>query len=280
MEAFTDGSYLTRKGKNLIAKVLAGQTTLTFTKATVGCGTIPDGLTPETMTDLGEYIKDGLISSINNPDIGEVAIVVQVSSIGATSGFFVTELGLWAEDPDEGEILYTYMSLQEHPEWIRSQSAPVSKLASFTLWAIVDTVQLVTAQISPDSFVTVKMLENYAPVVHKHALSDITEFGEADTFTDLLGLWDWTIDGGFFNEEENTGSDGQTIFDLLGLTNLPINGGDFIANDLAAHNASATAHSNLLVDGSSIAITATGVQTLEEHTDDDSSHSNITVDGN
>lgn len=176
MQNYNDGNYITKKGTALIAKILAGggETALHFTKATVGKGIIPLGVAPEDMTSLSDEVMNGYIASIENNRTGEVSIVVQVSSLGVEQGFSVSELGLWADDPDEGEILYTYVILREQPEWIRPESDSVNKLAVFTLVTIVAGVPVVTAEISQDSFVTMADLAKYALIGHTHEPNEIT----------------------------------------------------------------------------------------------------------
>lgn len=147
--SFNDGSYLTEKGNALIGKLLASEGTLKFTKVTAGDGSIPSGKSPEGMTELGNYVTDGLIASVSSSATGEASVVVQISSIDLAQGFSCTELGLWAEDPDEGDILYAYLYLQQHPEWIRADADAVNKLATFTIITIVKNVALVTAVINP-----------------------------------------------------------------------------------------------------------------------------------
>lgn len=170
---YADGSYLTHKGTALVAKLLASKGSLLFTRVTVGDGTVPDGLTPEDMTDLAHYVKDGMIAAIENPSNGEASILVQVISTGLEVGFSATEIMLWAEDPDEGEIAYTYFSLAQHPEWIRPEGDPVQKLASFTLITVVDSVALVNVVIHPDAFARAVDLSKYALIGHTHQISDI-----------------------------------------------------------------------------------------------------------
>lgn len=147
--AYPDGSYITKKGNALIAKLLASKGPLTFTRATVGTGELPDDTAPEDMTDLTQYKKDGYIAAIDNPENGEASVVVQVFSTGLAVGFSATQLILWADDPDEGEIAHTFLYLASEPEWIRPQNAPVQKLASFTLNVIVSSVPIVNATINP-----------------------------------------------------------------------------------------------------------------------------------
>ena len=171
--SYNDGSYLTEKGNALIGKLLATEGTLKFTKVTAGDGSIPSGRSPESMTTLGNYVTDGLIASVESSGTGEASVVVQISSIDLAQGFSCTELGLWAEDPDEGDILYAYLCLQQHPEWITADAAAVNKLATFTIVTIVKNVALVTAIINPEAFATMDDLAKYALIGHSHTISDV-----------------------------------------------------------------------------------------------------------
>lgn len=162
MATYADGSYLTNKGTALVAKLLASEAELKFVKATLGDGDIPDGVAPEGMTDLGHYVMDGVLSSITH--IGdEVNIGVQVNSENITQDFYVSELGLWATDPDEGTILYAYLYIGNHPEYLRTFGESVRKIANFNLVTIVSGVQLVSATIDPNAFVTIDKLAEYVP---------------------------------------------------------------------------------------------------------------------
>ena len=157
--AYADGSYLTQQGIELIAKLLASNGSLTFTKATIGSGTLPAGIAPDTMTDLVNYEAVGMISSVIHSG-NEAAIIVQVSSTGLTVGFSASELMLYADDPDVGEIAYTYLVLADRPEWIRPEDDPITKIASFTLIAVVGNVAEVKAIIDPDAFASADALNH------------------------------------------------------------------------------------------------------------------------
>jgi hypothetical protein len=158
---YEDGNYLTDKGRALIAKCLAAQTAMEFTRAAIGSGSIPAGETPQSMTDLTQWQTDGLISDISTPVSGEAQIDFQVFSQNISTGFFASEGGVWATDPDEGEILYTYIVIANHPEWIRASNDPVLKFAEFTCISIVDAVQVDCAQVNPEAIVTYLQLQKY-----------------------------------------------------------------------------------------------------------------------
>lgn len=159
MSAFEDGSYSCGPGIALIAKVLAGRCKMKYTRAAVGKGTLPDGLSPKSMQEPAGYVMDAKISAITNPVGGECQVTVQINSSDVEKGFYATGIVLYAEDPDEGEVPYTYLLLENGPEWIRPSSSAVGKLATFELIAAVGDVDKVTATLDPDSFVTREMVK-------------------------------------------------------------------------------------------------------------------------
>ena len=62
---------------------------------------------------------------------GECQVSVQINSVHVENGFYCTWLILYAEDPDEGEVPFTALCLENEPEWIRPASSIVGKLAHF-----------------------------------------------------------------------------------------------------------------------------------------------------
>ncbi len=159
MAIFEDGSYSSTPGIALIAKVLAGRCQMHYTRAAVGKGEIPEGETPKTMTEPADYVMDAMISAVTNPVNGECQVTIQINSSDVEHGFYATGILLYAQDPDEGEVPYTYLVLENGPEWIRPSSSAVGKLATFDLIAAVGEVDKVTATIDPDSIVTRPVVE-------------------------------------------------------------------------------------------------------------------------
>lgn len=187
MPRFEDGSYGSQPGVALIAKVLAGRCKMKYTRAAVGKGTIPENLTPKTMTGCADYVMDAKIASITNPVDGECQVTVQILSDDVESGFYLTNIVLFAEDPDDGEVPYTYLSMENEPEWIRPSSSIVGKLATFEIIAAVGDVDTVEAVIDPDSLVThkelIRLLDRYAIGAAKRSLTIPTSGWTADADT-------------------------------------------------------------------------------------------------
>lgn len=154
MAKFEDGCYGSLKGIALIAKVLAGRCRMHYTRVAVGKGAMPEGMTPKTLTVPPDYVMDAMISAVTNPVDGECQVSVQINSAYVEEGFYATWLILYAEDPDEGEISFTSLCLENEPEWIRPSSSIVGKLAHFDIIAAVGDVDTVTATIDPQAIVT------------------------------------------------------------------------------------------------------------------------------
>lgn len=159
MAIFEDGSYSCTPGIALIGKIMAGRCQMHYTRAAVGKGTIPEGESPKTMLEPADYVMDAKISAITNPVDGECQVTVQINSSDVEKGFYATGILLYAADPDAGEVPYTYLVLENGPEWIRPSSSAVGKLATFDLIAAVGDVDKVTATIDPNSIVTRAVVE-------------------------------------------------------------------------------------------------------------------------
>lgn len=109
MSSFEDNK-ITAKGNNLLAKVAAGKTKLNYTKAVVGDGSLGQGQTIGSLTNLispkNTISINRLVAVSGDPAWATVGFVYSNQNI--TSSYFLREIGIFATDPDEGEILYWY----------------------------------------------------------------------------------------------------------------------------------------------------------------------------
>ena len=149
------GTVLTNKGLALITKLMAAQATLSFSRVAVGTGRVPSGYDAQNMTGLNEYKMDATIESCGvSTEQSDVAyIVTQISSVGVSTGFAITEAGVFATDPDDGEILYAYLDLTQDPQYIYASTDAISKFAEITFNVLVGSVTSVTAIVSPGALV-------------------------------------------------------------------------------------------------------------------------------
>ena len=176
MSKYEDGSYGSLPGIALIAKVLAGRCQMKYTRVAVGKGYIPDDKSPKTMTEPAEYVMDASIVGVTNPVAGECQVTITIDSARVETGFYCTGVLLYAEDPDDGEVPYTYLAIENEPEWIRPKTSAVGKLATIDLIAAVGDVDKVTAVIDPDATATLALVQqlidehNADPNAHSGAI--------------------------------------------------------------------------------------------------------------
>ncbi|MDE7331199.1 MAG: phage tail protein [Lachnospiraceae bacterium] len=150
-----EGTIITKKGMQLISKLLASGSTLNFTKVEIGSGHADEGTDLESLTRLVSYVRDGHIAKcFPLPEKNIASVVCQISSIGTINGFVATEAGLYAEDPDEGEILYAYLDMWDDPQYIYAESNAISKFFEITMSVVISKVENVTAAISPYSMIS------------------------------------------------------------------------------------------------------------------------------
>ena len=99
---FFNNPTLTDAGRALIIKALAGET-ITFSKLGLGNGVVPADVTP--LTELvNPCVKFGLTSITTG--VGGVSLSGSFDNSSIEEDFVATELGVYAIDPDDGEILY------------------------------------------------------------------------------------------------------------------------------------------------------------------------------
>ena len=107
---------ITNEGQVLYAKAQAGQE-LHFTKMMVGSGNL-DTRNPATLTALIKPKFDVGIQEITpNTELKTATISGTINNSGVTEVTYICEIGLFAQDPDEGEILYAYGTAGQYGDY-------------------------------------------------------------------------------------------------------------------------------------------------------------------
>lgn len=168
------GGIITARGRELQAKVEAGET-LVITKMKLGSGT-PQAYEMDTLTDLKQPLMEfGISSKTVENNICEVTGVVVSSEI--ETPFYAREWGLFAQDPDEGEILYMYTT-DPNPDFIPAKTAALQISATYALNIVVLNVDNIIVNIDPNGLVTTAILKNelkkYLPLSGGDMTGDIT----------------------------------------------------------------------------------------------------------
>ena len=150
-----NGTVITKKGLKLITKLLASDGELEFSRVAVGTGSAPPETDTPSLEDLISYKMDGVIAEVkSDPENQQASVRFQVDSINVEESFVVTEAGVYAQDPDEGEILYAYLDMSEDPQMVYNSESAISKFLEMTLVVVVGTVEKISAVINPQSLVS------------------------------------------------------------------------------------------------------------------------------
>jgi hypothetical protein len=115
-----NAAVLTAGGIELNAKVQSGRCSIAFTKAATGDGNYEDGEVLITRTELKSKKQEFLISSLSVVNESTTVLRFIVTNHSNTEdlkhGYYIKEVGIYAEDPDKGEILYAIATAVEN-EW-------------------------------------------------------------------------------------------------------------------------------------------------------------------
>lgn len=147
---------ITQDGLELQSKAQTG-TNLNFTRAAVGDGELPDGTN---LIDLSALINEK--ESLNLTDLfvdgsGNARARATVSNQGLATGFYIREIGLFANDPDKGEILYCVANAGQYADFLPAGTGSDIVESTLDLVTIVGNAENVTAQIDESlTYVTVK----------------------------------------------------------------------------------------------------------------------------
>lgn len=160
---------ITEKGLALINKVQTGSVNLEFTKISTGEGDYADSEDLTKATALKKKRQDFALSSIEVIDNDTVKIRTVIGNQGLESGYYIKEIGLYATDPDEGEILYS-LAVAYQGQWDYLPSEAEMKLATITLdtFSSVANASTVTIQGGTGAYASAADLENLAEKLQEH----------------------------------------------------------------------------------------------------------------
>ena len=160
---------LTDKGAGLLAKLAQGNT-LNITRAATGGGFVTPGMLTK-QTEITGHKQDLAFKAVTYPENGKCAIPVSLKNDALEAGYEVTQVGLYATDPDEGEIL---LIISQAPDADSGTIVPSATempgySAEWTFYLQYGQADGVTVMVSPSNTVTVEDMENYVNNVLKKA---------------------------------------------------------------------------------------------------------------
>lgn len=147
----------TKRGRALIAKIMAEKMPLTLTRTMVGSGTCPEGLFPGELQDLVEPVA---AATSNEPmyDEDTVHMTIEYRSDlngGLDHGFWIREFGVFAKDPeDNSDVMIFYGTLAEYGQWVSAYTTGGIDIREYDIAITVGEGATVLLDYSPEAFVT------------------------------------------------------------------------------------------------------------------------------
>lgn len=151
---------LTKQGLKLQAKVDAGNA-MQLTKCRLGSGMISSGQQLEDLTELVAPVQTLPIASVTYSDDSHACIISAVTDNSTvTTGYYLREFGIYAKDPDDGEILYAVASDSE-PDFIPAKGTSTVISQEIGVALTFANAANVTAAVNTSATATISYVNTY-----------------------------------------------------------------------------------------------------------------------
>ena len=171
-----NSTVITTKGHALMAKVTSGAT-MNFTKISASDYQYPSGTDYESLTALTSIKQNTLISDVSR--INDVAVKVSgiLTNAELNEGYYLRVIGLFANDPDEGEILYSITTAIQ-ADWIPPNNGVSASSVLIDLITVVSNASNESIEVDPSAVATISDLQSLNQIITLHSETNInTEEG-------------------------------------------------------------------------------------------------------
>ena len=192
---------MTDGGAALQAKVNSGKTKLTFTKIKVGSGV--NATNPLALTDVisSKWETTNFVVKLEGKI---VSVDTVITNTGVHEAFRMSEIGLFAQDPDKGEILYAYLTDPE-PDRMPAESGSVVVSQELTIGMVFSNTGNVSLTVNMGALVT---REQLTEAVKQHNTDVSSHPAITAMIAKILGATNW---------QENPVATLKDIKNLLGV---------------------------------------------------------------
>lgn len=175
---------MTDVGAALQAKVNAGKTKLTFTKIKVGSGV--NATNPLALTDVisSKWETTNFVVKLEGKI---VSVDTVITNTGVHEAFRMSEIGLFAQDPDKGEILYAYLTDPE-PDRMPAESGSVVVSQELTIGMVFSNTGNVSLTVNMGALVT---REQLTEAVKQHNTDVSSHPAITAMIAKILGATNW-----------------------------------------------------------------------------------------
>ena len=161
---------ITNDGQALMAKMIAGSGNIDFTKVCASSTQYTENQL-QALTGLSNIKQTTLVSKVSRTN--EVAIKVDAafSNVDITTGYYMRTLGLYAVDPDKGEILYAACIETTNNCYMPPYNGVTVSAAYIQLYTTVGNAANVSLEVSPGAYATIGDIQEL-----ENEISDLKAF--------------------------------------------------------------------------------------------------------
>lgn len=173
------GFTLTNQGQALQAKINAGKTTLRITRLGVGSGTASNVMTLTGLVKQEQSISIGSIETENN----KVIIKTTLNNKNVSRAYEQREMGLFATDPNVGEVLFAYM-IDNNPDTMPAYNSSTVVAEALTLNLLFSNTGNISATLDTSLYATLKDLDDHNKNLQAHENIIMTAAKDSDAKDD------------------------------------------------------------------------------------------------
>ena len=200
---------ITNNGIALLAKLVEGST-LTIKRAQTGTGFVTPGLLSK-QTEIVGPRQELEFRPVSYPETGKCALPCYLTNKGLASGYTATQVGIFAEDPDVGEILFFIAQAESGTGTpVPSDTEMPGYNAEWTFYFQCGQAEQVTVFVDPANTVSRRDLERY-----------LAENGGVRSFPLTIPATGWSQDSGAYPYYYDIPAEGVTAKDRADLALAP-----------------------------------------------------------
>jgi len=153
-----NNTIITKKGHALIAKIVAGTATPNFTKIRTSDHQYPSGTNFEELTSLSGIKQTVDVASVTKVSPAKIRVSGVFTNADLEAGYYVRNIGLYAIDPQEGEILYSITTVIE-ADWMPPQGGISASSILVDIETVVGNADNVSIDVDPNATATVSQIQ-------------------------------------------------------------------------------------------------------------------------
>lgn len=150
---------VTEKGNALLAKMTQGRT-MEITHAEIGAGSVDASLLKQ-QTSVSNVKQTAMIEPVGYPAEGMCALPVTITSEGVGAAYSAWQIGVFANDPDEGKVLFFIAQAEDTATNVPSATLNPTYKMQIIFHVEYGAADSVSVDVNPANTVTQAGMENY-----------------------------------------------------------------------------------------------------------------------